>query len=172
MLRLTVPLLLAAWLGGCAGTYPTPPPLPPLDAFQLARFDRVDSGVYRSSQPSAAQLRELARRYGIRTVVKLNRGSEPVPPGVYLIHRPLDPLREPAPADLQAILAEIDSAPKPVLIHCTHGQDRTGLVVALYRMRHGASLESAYTDMMRRGFHPYPGLWKAWLRASGWLGRK
>jgi Tyrosine phosphatase family len=165
------PLFLAALLG-CAGTYPTPPPLPTHDSYRLARFDRVADGVYRSSQPTAAQFRELTRRYGIRSVIKLNHGYEPVPPGVFLIYRPLDPFYEPSPAELRALLDEIDGAPKPLLIHCTHGEDRTGLIVALYRMRHGASVDAAYTDMIRHRFHPYSGLWRAWLRAASWTEKR
>ena len=33
---------------------------------------------------------------------------------------------------MEAILATLDHAPKPVLIHCKNGADRTGLVGALY----------------------------------------
>jgi Tyrosine phosphatase family len=163
-----VGLGFALWLGGCAATVPTPPPPRPLDDFALARFQLVDGGVYRSSQPSRTQLDALATGYALRTVIKLNRGSDDAPPGVHVIPVPLDPMREPDALVLARILDEIDRAPKPLLIHCTHGEDRTGLIVALWRMRHGASAEAAYADMVRHGFHPYPGLWSAWLHASGW----
>jgi tyrosine-protein phosphatase SIW14 len=36
---------------------------------------------------------------------------------------------------LNAILGEIAAAPKPVLVHCQHGEDRTGLIIAAYRVR-------------------------------------
>ncbi len=36
---------------------------------------------------------------------------------------------------LSEILASIARAPKPCLVHCQHGQDRTGLVIAAYRVR-------------------------------------
>jgi protein tyrosine/serine phosphatase len=147
---------------------PTPPPPVPLDGFQLDRFQRVDEGVYRSSQPSSTQFRALATSYQIRSVLKLNRGSDDPPASVQVIDEALDPLVEPDEARLRKILDEIDAAPKPILIHCTHGEDRTGLIVALWRMRHGATVEEAYVDMVRHGFHPYRGLWKAWLHASGW----
>src|SRR5579883_838287 len=132
MRRLLLLLSLALDLAACAGSYPTPPPPPPLDGMRLARFDRVAEGVYRSAQPSGAEFGELMRRYGLRAVIKLNRGEEPAPPGLAVVRRPLDPLQEPAPEAVQAILDDVDRAPKPVLIHCTHGEDRTGLIVALY----------------------------------------
>lgn len=36
--------------------------------------------------------------------------------------------------ELLYIIAQIKEAPTPVLVHCQHGQDRTGLVVAAYRV--------------------------------------
>lgn len=161
-------LLALTAASGCAAFAPTPPDMTRLDGFPLRRFDRVDAVVYRSAQPSAEQLRELQRRYGIRTVLKLNSGAEPVPEGVTLIHRPLSVLREPTPAELQEILDTIDHSAKPLLVHCTHGEDRTGLVIALYRLRHGSATDTAYADMMRHGFHPYAGVFAAWLHRAGW----
>lgn len=170
MRRLAPLVLLLALLPACARSFPTPPPLPTLDGYPLARFDRVDDGVFRSSQPAERHLRELVRRYQIRTVVKLNAGAEPELPGVKVLRHPINPLSEPSPQQLQAILDDIERerAGGAVLIHCTYGEDRTGLVVALYKMRHGTPTEAAYADMMRRGFHPYDGLFRAWVRAAGW----
>ncbi|HRI54871.1 MAG TPA: tyrosine-protein phosphatase [Pseudomonadota bacterium] len=161
-------LLSLVAASGCAFFAPTPPDTAHLDGFPLRRFDRVDADLYRSAQPSQEQLRELQKRYGIRTVLKLNSGAEPVPEGVTLIHHPLNVLKEPSPQELQELLDVIDSSPKPLLIHCTHGEDRTGLVVALYRRRHGTATDAAYTDMMRHGFHPYAGVFAAWLHSAGW----
>ena len=163
--------LLALLFTGCAGMYPTPPPPPPLDGLPLARFDRVDPGLYRGSQPSAAALQELVARYQIRTVVKLNPTTESrdvVPPGVRLIYRPLSAVRVPSPETVHELLETIDAAAKPVFVHCQHGEDRTGLVVALYRIRHGAPVDQAYLDMMLHGFHPYRGVWGAFAREVGW----
>lgn len=163
-------LLSLAAVSGCAIFSPTPPDTMRLDGFPLRRFDRVDAVVYRSAQPSQEQLRELHRRYGIRTVLKLNSGAEAVPEGVTLIHHPLNVMKEPSPQELQAVLDAIDRSAKPLLVHCTHGEDRTGLVVALYRRRHGTATDTAYADMMRHGFHPYAGVFAAWLHSAGWSG--
>ncbi len=163
-------LLSLVAASGCAFFSPTPPDTARLDGFPLRRFDRVDAELYRSAQPSPQQLRELQQRYGIRTVLKLNSGAEPVPEGVTLISHPLNVLKEPSAQELQAILEVIDRSAKPLLVHCTHGEDRTGLVVALYRRRRGIAIDTAYTDMMRHGFHPYAGVFAAWLHSAGWSG--
>jgi protein tyrosine/serine phosphatase len=36
---------------------------------------------------------------------------------------------------LGLIIASIEALDKPVLVHCEHGEDRTGLIVAAYRVR-------------------------------------
>jgi hypothetical protein len=44
----------------------------------------------------------------------------------------------------------------PIYIHCELGRDRSGLIVALYRVRcQHWSLQAAYCEMERFGFHHY-----------------
>jgi hypothetical protein len=46
-------------------------------------------------------------------------------------------------------------------VHCLHGQDRTGLIVALYKMRQGVSKKDAEKEMLDDGFHKsLHGLWE------------
>ncbi len=153
---------------GCAGLMPVPPPPPTYQHVDMMRFDRVDDNVFRSSQPSADEWHKLVDGFHVASVMKLNRGGEPAPQGVKVIYEPLDPLAAISQATIDRILDEIEKAPKPVLIHCTHGEDRTGLIVALYKIKHGLPVNDAYADMVRHRFHPYTGLWDAWLRATGW----
>ena len=165
-------LLAAASLSlisaGCANSVPTPPRYPSLDDSSLTNFDLVAPGVYRGAQPTDAELANLVSRYGVKSVVKLNHGSDATVAGLKLVEEPLWAFITPDHDTVSRILDAIDAAPKPVFIHCTHGEDRTGLIVALYKMRHGASTDEAFTDMIRHGFHPYAGVWNAWLRESGW----
>jgi protein tyrosine phosphatase (PTP) superfamily phosphohydrolase (DUF442 family) len=137
----------------------------------LSRFDQVDKDVYRSAQPDLDQLREMVARNHIRTVVKLNWGSDPVSHDVKTIHRTLYGPITPSAEKIREILQQIHDAPKPVLIHCTHGEDRTGLIVALYKVcKKTATPEEAFKDMVAHGFHPYQGLWNSWVRDVGWTG--
>ena len=164
---LLLSLLVAA---GCADSFPTPPHPVSYDNFPLTNFALVAPGVYRGSQPDDEQFRKMIDRYHIKSVVKLNQGHDfsRIPDGVTVVEEPINPIAA-LPADtVKRILDEIDAAPKPVFVHCTHGEDRTGLIVALWRMRHGTPVAEAYTDMMRRRFHPYTGLWNAWQREAGW----
>lgn len=103
----------------------------------------VPGEVYRSAQPDAAELREWAGRYGLRSVLNL-RGAHAdadwyrtesgaaAELGLLLVDFPLSADENPGPertADLVALLRRL---PKPLLIHCQAGADRTGLAAALY----------------------------------------
>lgn len=107
-------------------------------------FDAVIPGeVYRSAQPSPADLARYKQVYGIKTVVNLrgeNRGTPWYDAEVDAATR-LDiahvdfrmsarrELSQQQAAELIAILAQ---AEKPLLIHCNWGADRTSLAAALY----------------------------------------
>jgi protein tyrosine/serine phosphatase len=55
---------------------------------------------------------------------------------------------------MEIIRVMSDPANQPVYIHCALGQDRTGVVVAAYRMdRDGWSFEEAEKEMQSFGFN-------------------
>jgi hypothetical protein len=57
---------------------------------------------------------------------------------------------------LEVILETIAQAPKPALVHCQHGQDRTGLVVAAYRVVScDWSKEAAMDEALRFGYRDW-----------------
>src|SRR5690606_31307602 len=48
----------------------------------------------------------------------------------------------------------IKEAPKPLLVHCAHGSDRTGIVIALYRILfQNWTKEAAINEMQQGGYH-------------------
>jgi tyrosine-protein phosphatase SIW14 len=48
-----------------------------------------------------------------------------------------------------------DSTNYPIFVHCQHGQDRTGVIVALYRIFYEQwTPQAAHDEMMNMGFHP------------------
>jgi protein tyrosine phosphatase (PTP) superfamily phosphohydrolase (DUF442 family) len=157
--------LLAISVTGCSFLLPRPPPVPTYDGFPLTRFYRVEEDLYRGGQPSAAELRELVARYHIKTIIKLNpvwQGRDVVPPGVTLHEHPIPAVLTPTRAQIMQILDDMEHAPRPLFIHCRAGADRTGLLVALYKIRHGMPIEEARAEMVRRGFRPYRGVSRVW----------
>ena len=105
-------------------------------------FHRIAPGVYRSNQPSGSQLRAIHARVGLRTVLNLRGTSKQSfylfeseacrELGLELVDLPLSASQAPALAKLEQLITHLHTMPKPFLIHCKSGADRTGLAAALY----------------------------------------
>lgn len=49
-----------------------------------------------------------------------------------------------------------DERNRPIFVHCFHGADRTGVLIAMFRaMRSGWTLHEAYKEMVHCGFHRF-----------------
>jgi protein tyrosine phosphatase (PTP) superfamily phosphohydrolase (DUF442 family) len=166
-LRVLGPLLLASFCG-CL-TYPAlaPEDRPARWAEALTEpgvpnLHRVDEGLYRSAQPDEEGFRNLHRR-GIRTVVNLRRNGTD---GERLAGLPLKEVRipvavwEPTEDQLVRFLrTACDPARRPVLVHCRHGADRTGLFCAAYRVAAQGWTRKEAADELKRGGFGYHIFW-------------
>ena len=123
------------------------------------QFCRVDDKIYRGEQPEIpAGIAELQRR-GIKTIINLrgrdkNTAAEEQAAqaaGITYVSQPLPALSAPTDAEVNAVLAEIEKAEGPVFLHCHHGEDRTGLIVACYRINHGWTYEQAMKEAKQHG---------------------
>lgn len=134
----------------------------PVQVEGLPNLHRVSGKLYRSAQPTAEGMR-AAERLGIRTVVSLRSGQRDAPlalgTDLLLRHVPMRAWDPHFPAAVAALSA-IAVSPGPVLVHCWHGADRTGMVVALYRMlEQGWTREAAIREMLEGGYG-YHSVWK------------
>jgi protein tyrosine phosphatase (PTP) superfamily phosphohydrolase (DUF442 family) len=124
---------------------------------------RIEDGFYRGAQPTAAGFKELAGM-GVRTVLDLAGG-----PGdqrlvrddsLKFLHVPMSAWGLHDDLVLNALRIMADSGNRPLMIHCQHGADRTGAMVALYRIVvQGWSKEAAVREMNEGGYH-HNSLWK------------
>lgn len=128
-------------------------------------FHQVDAKVWRSAQPDTADFGDL-QKLGIRDVLNLREwhddSSVSRSTGVNLHRVAINPgnVRE---KDLIQAVKILRDARSPILVHCWHGSDRTGTVVALYRMTVDRwTREKAVTEFTdpRFGYHAgtYPEL--------------
>lgn len=110
----------------------------------LPNFHEVNEGVYRGAQPRAEGWNSLAK-LGIRTVIDLRPEREHSckaeqhaveSAGMHYISVPLNGFHAPSDAQISKVLALLDDSPGPVFLHCRRGADRTGTVMACYRIRH------------------------------------
>lgn len=103
----------------------------------------VEGELYRSATLSSAQLQEVIESRGIRTIVNLRGRNEysawyreearvAAETNVKLIDMPWLASRELTDAQVAAFFKVLADAPRPILIHCRSGADRTGLAAALY----------------------------------------
>lgn len=120
------------------------------------------------------RLEGVLRQYNIRSVLNLRGASssswyenEEVTPNAFgAVHydRKLSAKEfVPAPV-LEEIIQLILSAPKPILVHCEGGADRTGLIVAAWQlMAQNAPVDVAARELsIWRGHFPY----LAWSKSS------
>jgi hypothetical protein len=135
----------------------------------LPNLHRVNAFLYRSAQPSKEGFIFLDTRASlanadrpIKTVISLrafNSDALPASPSAGLR---LEQIRfktwHPEDEDVVKFL-RIATTPalQPVLVHCQHGSDRTGTMVAIYRIAFEGWTKAQATDEMVNGgfgFHP------------------
>lgn len=133
---------------------------------QEANLYRIDHKLYRSEQLTAADAADL-ERIGVKSVINLRffdrNDNETTLAGrnFNLLNRPLLTWRI-KPKDIADTLYMIEENQKngPVLIHCYHGADRTGLISAMYRIVYqGWTIEEAKAEM-QNGPYGFHSIWK------------
>ncbi len=125
---------------------------------RFKRLYRLNDSVYRSEQPGRKGFKELEAA-GIKTSITFRRNKDDVKKArgtaLELIHIPLK-TSELNEGDLTKALQAIQDAQKPVLVHCWHGSDRTGAIMAAYRVVfENWSKEDAINELLRPelGYH-------------------
>lgn len=126
----------------------------------LTNLFRVSDEVYRSEQPNHDAFVELSGM-GVKSVLNLRttEKDDEIIGGInikpYLVSMDAGDFID---KNIIDALKAIADAPKPILIHCRHGSDRTGVVVAMYRIVfQNWTKEEALDELMNGGygFHTY-----------------
>lgn len=127
----------------------------------LKKVGRVAQGVYRGAQPTSEGYATL-KKMGIRTIVNLRTTESEKKAveaaGMKSVEIPLGMFNNGDAEKVDKIVAVMaDPSNRPVFVHCKLGQDRTGVVVAAYRMKiEQWPLRLAEAEMESFGFN---GVW-------------
>ena len=114
------------------------------DIAGVGNFHKVDDHVYRGAQPTDAGFRNLAK-LGIKVVVDLReigdgvKGEEKTvtAAGMRFVSIPMKGMSAPSKESVIKVLDLLEDATAgPVFVHCRRGADRTGNVIACYRIEH------------------------------------
>ena len=129
----------------------------PIIGASLDNLYRVSPDLYRCEQPGQANIADL-QALGIRSILNLRNlhtdSKQLVAAGFTLLIQRME-ADEVSMDDLVAALRQFRTAPKPVLVHCWHGSDRTGSVVAAYRIVFQDWTPAAALDELRHGGFGY-----------------
>ena len=169
---LILAVVLTLPLGLCAAERDAGPRL------EIKRFHQVNEQVYRGAQPSYQGFEALAAM-GVKTVVDLRHEATQFIQeqriveslGMKFLSVPMT-MGAPTDDQITRVLHQLDAfGAGPVFVHCRGGKDRTGTVIACYRIAHdhwesGPALAEARVNGMRsadvemeryvKGFHPTP----------------
>lgn len=123
-------------------------------------FYTVEQGkIYRSKQLDAKKFELYIKKYGIKTLVNL-RGENPGKKwwekekkaasknNVQFYNISMNAKKLPSKENVLKLLSIYDNAPKPILIHCQAGANRTGEAAALWKIyKQGTTKEEALKQL-------------------------
>jgi protein tyrosine/serine phosphatase len=137
------------------------PPAPREGYAGLPNFGVVSDQLYRGAQPDESGFAELARR-GIAIVVNLRHESGRIARertlveslGMHYVSIPWRGHDDPKPEQVAQFLRLLgDNPQRKVFVHCRRGAERTGVMVACYRIaREQWTPERAQAEMDAFGF--------------------
>ena len=131
----------------------------PMTLQGVPNLNQVTPFLYRSAQPDAAGFMNMATTLKVKTVIDLREsqtdaaylGDSKIRP-FYVPMNALHITNEQIIAALALIRAHQNEG--PILVHCQHGADRTGVVIAMYRIIYqGWSKQQAVDEMKNGGYN-------------------
>jgi len=127
----------------------------------IKNFRAVTDWLYRGGQPDASEIAKLVES-GFRTIISLRWNlkvtkeelAQARESNLNFYSIPLSYWVLPTRKQIDYFLSILDDENKrPIYLHCKHGQDRAGMMTAIYRMaRENWTADAAYAEMKKNGF--------------------
>lgn len=132
----------------------------------IPNFYQVDERLYRGGQPKPQGFQKL-KSLGIKTVISLRGDDKKTYEekealkalGIEFYNLPMSVYAHPSDKLILSFLETVlNKNNQPVFLHCESGRDRTGAIVAVYRVVvSGLTIKQAYKEAKNLGFWPYRG---------------
>jgi protein tyrosine phosphatase (PTP) superfamily phosphohydrolase (DUF442 family) len=172
--------LLGACLASALSSQPVSADALSIATEDLPNYHVVCPAVVRGGQPSLKGLERL-HKDGIKTVISFRHNksvtetetAEAQKLNLKFYSMPISGTHSPSPAFIKRFLSiATDPEAQPVFVHCEEGVDRTGSMIAIYRIEvQNWSADQAYREMHSYGCHTrYPWLADAvfdWAEQKG-----
>lgn len=127
---------------------------------------QIDKNVFRGPRPD--NMDDLKAR-GVQTIINLETGwfewfhgesgqekERAEKAGINYFHIPIDDILFPCKEKMDDIVWFLEQD-KVTYVHCRHGNDRTGIVCAAYRVKvQHWSVDQAIAEVYSMGFHKFP----------------
>ena len=141
----------------------------PVNLKGVPNLHKVSDDLYRSAQPTPGGMQQL-QQLGIKTIVNLRSfhsdRDDIGQTGLAYEHIYMKAWHPEEQDAVRFLRIVTDPERTPVLVHCQHGADRTGSMVALYRIAvQDWTKEAAIREMTRGGF----GYHKIWIELPHWI---
>ena len=135
----------------------------------LPNFHEVNANLYRGGQPEKEGLLRL-KQIGIKTIINLRdddqrareEAKEAEADGFRYFNIPFARFGRPSDKEIDDVMKLINSPDnQPIFVHCKRGADRTGTVVAIFRIEHdGWTSERAKAEADHYGL----GFWQVKMK--------
>jgi len=128
----------------------------------MTRAIELQPGLFRSPRPTADELRAWSPP--LATLIDLEPTAQETIEaavaktlGIVEVSIPMSSVFPPQAADVaQAAALMADKSKRPLCLHCKAGVDRSGVVVAFWRVRYCRfTPQAAHAEMLAAGFHRY-----------------
>lgn len=128
----------------------------PMEQPGLPNLHKVSDDLYRGAQPTAEGIERL-KALGVKTIINLRSSDTDkglsIPPGIAYERIPMTAWRPNDPDVVRFLQIVTDESRLPAFVHCRRGADRTGMMVAIYRIAvQDWDKEQAIAEMTQGGF--------------------
>jgi len=129
----------------------------PVIGTKLSNLYKVGNGIYRSEQPEEENVKDL-QQLGIKEVLNLrewHKDDDELKGSNIILDRVKMKAGSVTQSQIIDTLRLIKNRKGPILVHCWHGSDRTGVTIAAYRIIFDNWSKSQALDEMINGGYGY-----------------